>query len=266
MINTLVSQQHRWKVFSLYSHEEDDSPYFPIFDLTNMPMLTTLFLICGGNTKAFIDAGQSPKLKRVRIEGGFELVASKALPLQLTLPSVLKLRLGCLEKSAIRSCLDFLEATPLLEEIHINFAGNASAPDTLRSENRLLLPRLRCLRLENYIGPELVLDNPSLKALELIESRHGQPLVSFFQRSSPLLTFLHLGGAFIPEDTVIKILRLLPTLQEFRYERARVSARFFQELTITNNATGNTRIVYPALETLFFYATGFCFWRIGGRA
>ncbi|OCB91530.1 hypothetical protein A7U60_g1207 [Sanghuangporus baumii] len=183
MINTLVSQQHRWRVFSLYWHEEDDSPYFPILDLTNMPMLTTLFLICGGDTKAFIGVGQSSKLKRVRIEGDFELVASKALLLQLTLPSVLKLRLGCLEKSAIRSCLDFLEATPLLEEIHINFAGNASAPDTLRSENRLLLPRLRYLRMENYTGPELVLDNvtlPSLKALEIIESRHGQPLVSFF--------------------------------------------------------------------------------------
>ncbi|KAL5483528.1 hypothetical protein ACEPAI_8760 [Sanghuangporus weigelae] len=228
MLNTLVSQQHRWEEAFLVWRGREYGPS-PILDMRNMPMLTTMDLTCGGETKAFIDIGQSPKLKRVSIWGDVEL-------------------------TAVRSCLAFLEATPFLEEIHINFEGDASAPDTLRSEKRVLTSRLQYLRLESYYtGPELVLDNvtlPSLKALELMSSRAGQPLLDFFHGSSPPLTFLHLDCADMREDTVIEILRLLPTLREFRYFEASVSARFFQELTITDSATGGAQIVCPALETL----------------
>ncbi|KAL5521063.1 hypothetical protein ACEPAG_8985 [Sanghuangporus baumii] len=141
-----------------------------------------------------------------------------------------------------------MEAAPFLEELHIIFHGPDKIPTSPRSEHEspVLVPVLRRLRLTgDRRSSESILDNvilPSLNALVM----WCEPRVNFFKCSLPPLTFLVIHYKATHEDTILEIIRLLPTLKDFRCIFAPVSARFFRELTVADYRD----LVCPALETL----------------
>ncbi|KAL5483508.1 hypothetical protein ACEPAI_8740 [Sanghuangporus weigelae] len=212
-----------------------------------MPALTYMYLLFHP-IHASIDVGKSPKLKWVDLEGNFDILATQEPACSLTFPSKLTFK-GARPDESIRSCLNFLSAAPFLKELHIDFSDSAAPTPT--SLDNFVVHGLRRLKCSSLIGMKKFFDNltlPSLEALEYVSGFEGEVLVDFFRRSSPPLTFLDIDHKNTKEDAVIEILRLIPTLKDFRYIHASVSSRFFQELQIA--PTRNEQIVCPVLETL----------------
>ncbi|KAL5499189.1 SEC23 [Sanghuangporus vaninii] len=223
-----------------------------------MPLLTSLSLDFSP-LRITIDLGQSPQLRRVNFRGDFDLLPIQG-PLQLlTLPSKLNFAGECLKKSAIVSCLNFLEAAIFLEELIIYFNGISSPPTSPSNDGCQFVSGLRRLKLNNYARG--ILDNVTLPSLEvfsfgsiivsgedrseIIFSDDGFDfLVDFFRRSRPPLTYLSLVGASAHADIIIPILRMLPTLRHLELHNAYPSARLYDELTITSHT------VCPAIESL----------------
>ncbi|KAL5483547.1 hypothetical protein ACEPAI_8779 [Sanghuangporus weigelae] len=255
MIKALVSQQHRWGNINIDWYP---SPYVdeaPDLCLANMPMLTSLSLSVTRHSRFSIDFSKSSRLRAVKLHGDFDLSPCDESLRLLRSPSTLTFLRACLRDGAIRSCLNFMEAAPFLEELHITFHGPVELPTSLQSEHEspVLVPALRRLILSGDCrSPESLLDYvilPSLNALML----WGEALVNFFKRSLPPLTFLVINYEITREDTVLEILRLLPTLKDFRYLFASVSTLLFRELTVADHRD----LVCPALETLYLQSTVF---------
>ncbi|OCB91225.1 hypothetical protein A7U60_g1512 [Sanghuangporus baumii] len=267
MIKTLVAQQHRWRSIEiLWSPPREYVGNALELYLTNMPKLTSLDLEIAQPMCFSIDFSKSLQLRVVRLSGDIELEScDETLPL-LRSPSTLTFQRGsltfkraCLRNGAICSYLNFMEAAPFLEELHIIFDGyvELSYP-VLRSkhENPVLVPGLRRLSITHNYNPifirhqHLFLDYvtlPSLDALQFSSEFRDDALVNFVKRSLPPLTYLAIDCVDVREDAVIESLRLLPTLTEFRYLCQFVSARFLRELTVADH----TNLICPALETLY---------------
>ncbi|KAL5532321.1 hypothetical protein ACEPAF_5891 [Sanghuangporus sanghuang] len=248
IIKALLSRQHQWKdarcVWSRVWSSEDA----PVLRLNNMPALTCLYLRFKLPIHASIYVGKSPKLKWVDLEGNFDILAAQEPAHSLTFPSKLTFR-GINPNESISSCLNFLSAAPFLKELHIDLSDSAAPMPT--SLDNFIVHGLRQLKCSSLISMRQFFDNltlPSLESLEYVSGFEGEILVSFLRRSSPPLTFLDIDHKNTKEDAVIEILRLIPTLKDFRYIHASVSSRFFRELQIA--PTRNARIVCPVLETL----------------
>ncbi|KAL5522546.1 hypothetical protein ACEPAG_8562 [Sanghuangporus baumii] len=249
--NQLVSQQHRWRDVRFSWHKICFSGDNHEFRLTNMPMVTSLALAFGSPLHITIDFGQSPQLRSVNIKGDFDVLPVQE-PLQLlTLPSKLFFEGMCLEKSAIVSCLNFLKAAISLEELDIYFRGIflLSSPLSISPSNgnSQIVTGLRRLKLNCAYG---ILDNVTLPSLEVFDfgsiffEQGSEVLVDFFRRSRPPLTYLSLAGVSAREDTIISILRMLPTLRHLKLHDPNVSARLYDELIVASQT------ICPAIESL----------------
>ncbi|KAL5505003.1 hypothetical protein ACEPAH_7666 [Sanghuangporus vaninii] len=258
MTKALVSQQHRWENIKIIW-----SPNLPGDDalhlyLTNMPKLTSLNLEMTQPTYFSIDFGQSSRLRAVRLSGDFDLKPCDETHRLLRSSSTLTFQVVYLKDDTVCSCLNFMEAAPFLDELHIIFDGYIESSISVRSEreNPVLVPGLRRLSITHGSGPHystrqvMILDFvtlPSLNALEFSSEFRGETLVNFLKRSLPPLTYLAIDCLRVQEDALIESLRLLPTLTEFRYLCTLISARLFHELTVADR----TNLICPALETLY---------------
>ncbi|KAL5483529.1 hypothetical protein ACEPAI_8761 [Sanghuangporus weigelae] len=229
IIKALVSQQHRWHNINIFWFPTLLVDGVPDLHLANMPKLTSLSLAVAQQLRVSIDFSKSLRLRAVELCGNFDLSSCDETLRLLRSPSTLTFQRVYLMDGVIRSCLN-LKAAPFLEELHINFNKRVKPPIPLRSqhESPVLVPGLRCLILMHdrcYRSSESILDNvilPSLNALVL----WGEPLVNFFKRSLPPLTFLAVHSEITRDDTVLEILRLLPILKDFRYIFTSVTTLF----------------------------------------
>ena len=143
---------------------------------------------------------------------------------------------------------------PALEQIHITFHQYDSSRHLAAGfETGIILPSLRKMEFRGYAESELVLDSvtlPSLEVLKLKAPGQGMPLVNFFERSAPPLRILGIQCVDTSEETVIEVLRLLPTLQEFWFHFASISSRFFRELTAGVARNSRQPVICPALVYL----------------
>lgn len=255
IVDLLIPQQYRWENVS-FGWGKKFLPDVPEIRLTNMPRLTTfvLNLPVVDYMRVSIDFAQSTELRRVNISGDFDLLPV-AKPLDfLTLPSTLNFRsvTGISEERFISSCLNFLEAAPLLEELVVLLHKKTHSATSPLSRKRQIVRGLQRLKL-NYANG--ILDNIALPSLEAL---HYEPkfrydisaelFVTFLNHSRPPLSYLCLGpldgGS---EEKLLFILRLLPTLKHLSLSHWSVSSRFYRELTL-----GRKVVHCPNLETVRF--------------
>ncbi|KAL5521093.1 hypothetical protein ACEPAG_9015 [Sanghuangporus baumii] len=222
IIKALLLRQHQWKdarcVWSKVWPPEDA----PVLLLNDMPALTYLYLLFKPPIHASIDVGKSLKLRWIYLEGNFDILATQEPACSLTFPSKLTFK-GARPDESIPSCLNFLSAAPFLEELHIDLSDSTAPTPT--SLDNFVVHGLRLLKCNSLISMKKFFDNltlPSLEALEYASGFEGEILVDFLRRSSPPLTFLDIDHKNTKEDAVIEILRLIPTLKDFRYIHASV--------------------------------------------
>ncbi|KAL5522550.1 hypothetical protein ACEPAG_8566 [Sanghuangporus baumii] len=245
IVNQLVSQQHRWRDvqfgwFNICLSEDNHE-----FHLTNMPLLTSMSLDIGYPLHTTIDFGHSSQLTAVNIRGDFDLLPIQR-PLQLlTLPCKLTFTGECLKRNAIVSCLNFLKAAILLEELTIYFDKVPYLPTSPSNDNCQFAVGPRCLKLNYARG---ILDNVNIPSLEVLSCDSypkvkdgSEVFVDFFRRSRPPLTYLSLKRDSGHEDIAIPILQMLPTLIHLELFDVYVSTRFYRKLTITDRVVCSRR-------------------------
>ena len=241
VILALAQQQHRWVEARLYwENGTERKRITELFLAKNMPMLRTLYLWTLETTTIYIDTHKCPKLERIDVSGGIVLWTGgepeTSQLLQCTLSGSLTFFDIRSIRTTARSCLDFLQIAPFLEKLRITFRSynaNHRSDGPAAPASPVVHPKLRCLQLVSGLGlllGQIVL--PSLTALDLEGSMKDVTLINFFQRSTPPLTFLRIDCYDNSENTIIDVLRLLPTLREFYLLHVRITARFFQELTV----------------------------------
>ena len=260
----LLSQQHRWADVEFCWPGEvwaDALENYPDrnFDMTNMPVLNSLFVYCKFPLHFKIDLSQSARLRKLTLSGDFDLVGKKdALPL-LTSKANLCFSRGKSANDAAHSCLNFLEAACSLEELHVRFEWGPRkskfAPGT--SKRMVTAPRLRKLMVDSDIGESRTfLDSvtlPSLKVLQYSTFWSDEPILPFIKRSLPPLTFLSLSSVerVLEEEPIIEALRLLPTLEDLRLLHTSISTRFFRALMVDSTEEGKAKTLCPKLHTLY---------------
>ncbi|KAL5483507.1 hypothetical protein ACEPAI_8739 [Sanghuangporus weigelae] len=249
IIKKLIQHQHQWddvRFFWTGVPFPDDTP---AIHLVNMPALTSLRLCItySDMVHTSIDFRRSSKLKKVIIEADFffDMLPAEEPIRSLTLPSRLHFR----DKSqdVIRSCLNFLSAAPFLKHVTIDYSGPDTSTPT--SSDAFIVHGLR--RLSSYCPTRQLFDKlilPYLEALQYLAARGCEPSVNFFIRSSPPLVHLDISVEGMQEDSLIEILRLVPTLRDLRYNYAAVSSRLFRELQVA--PMKDDRIICPVLEIL----------------
>ncbi|KAL5521132.1 hypothetical protein ACEPAG_9054 [Sanghuangporus baumii] len=258
MIKTLLSQQHRWKDVNFTWFNVNFSNEFPGLDVTNMPMLTSLFFYVL-SMHATISLAQSSRLRSLDVRGSFDLsVVGEPLGILNRCEFTFLSAFGFTGDRAVRISLDVLKNAPFLTRFVAYFSPHMALSNRLDDHSRLLLRSLRTLKLEHGEAPAAIVDNVTLPSLEAFyygsRVREGI-LFNFFQRSRPPLTFLAVGGPCAGEDEIFGILRLLPCLKTLRYSNTIVSKRFFNELAVGIGEIGEDtssveRATCPKLEIL----------------
>ncbi|KAL5483470.1 hypothetical protein ACEPAI_8701 [Sanghuangporus weigelae] len=229
MIKTLLSQQYRWKDVNFTWFNEKNFDEFPGLDVTNMPMLTSLFFYVL-SMHATISLAQSSRLKRLDVRGSFDLsIAGEPLCMLNRCEFTFLSAFGFTGDRAVRISLNVLKNAPFLTRFVAYFSPQMALSNRLDDHPRLLLRSLRALKLEHGEAPAAIVDNVTLPG--------RRPLRS--------------AG----EDEIFEILRLLPYLKTLRYSNTIVSKRFFRELAmgigeIGENTSSVERATCPNLEIL----------------
>lgn len=256
IVTILIKEHHRWGNVNLdcrweYAFPEDLGPFY----FTDMPMLKSLRLWLAHQPRFTLDLGRSSQLKEVKLHGNFSIIASESPLRHLKEPSRLSFRDDYNPEDTVRSCQNFLSITPFLEELHLNFDYGLQLLSPL-DNNPPAYRGLRRLKLFPYQGAEVFIDNVTLPSLEALhfpcDGRDGgQKLLNFLERSLPPLIYLSIHEGCAHEENLIPCLRLLPTLEHLYVTSPPASTRFFRELTIRDNESGN--ITCPLLEALHMY-------------
>ncbi|EJD04765.1 uncharacterized protein FOMMEDRAFT_153855 [Fomitiporia mediterranea MF3/22] len=221
-----------------------------------MPMLTALRfhlkLSDGAKKAGSINLAQSSKLEYLYLNGPF-LLEFGDKPVHLA--RSVDLDLGGF--SLVQQCLTFLEVAPNLKKLQIVLKVNRPT----NNENRSVISRnLQTLSLRDT-APVLLIDKLALPALKVLKyfGSEGGSLLTFVERSLPPLTRLEICGSCAGEETIMRVLPLLPMLQALSLSLRIVSARLFELLSIrtgadTSNYTRDipNQIVCPKLGWLFF--------------
>lgn len=255
---TLVKQHYRWEdiVFD-WAWKDGHSPSgVGTSSIVGMPMLTSLRMSYGRQSRITFDFGQSPRLRTVNIRGNFSVSACEGTLQCLKEFSTLVFRDGGGATDTVRSCQNFLASAPYLDELHLDFGEGLSRLTSPLEDNRPVYPGLRHLMLFSEKGlAEDFLDNVTLPSLHSLyycsdSPQGGQKLLQFIERSLPPLTYLAVDAPFVSQDTVIPCLRLLPSLEQLELAGTFVSARFLRRLSVPATPTDT---ICPGIKALSVY-------------
>ncbi|KAL5483488.1 hypothetical protein ACEPAI_8720 [Sanghuangporus weigelae] len=260
IIKTLLSEQRRWKDVEF---DWGGVKISQVLKMTNMPMLTSLSILTDPPPSVEIRLARSPRLRRLRVDGDFDLEVGDEVPSLLLEAISISPGPGVWLIESIDYCLSLLRRTPFLRELDAIFIFPSFIPRN--NGHPILLQELRAMNTVVFDASMAffdILTLPSLKALRYTQrglAHTGDMLLSLVQRSRPPLTWLSLGEHTVDPDQLVSVLRLLPSLRHLRCNRVPVSRSVFLLLSIVSNsseANAGDRIICPLLETLHLQTSG----------
>ncbi|KAL5521909.1 hypothetical protein ACEPAF_1763 [Sanghuangporus sanghuang] len=261
VIVTFLKEQRRWKDVVLVWEGHCRSNDLPGIDAAEMPLLSSLSLTYETDNPyedplALINISRSSGLKKLRLRGQFALEYGGE-PLY-ALEEISEVHFWYPYSWTVSQARNLLKISPNLKAFVIRtYTPDRDAP-RLANENTRLVHGLQSLFVGYRYDSEHFMDQVTLPCLDSLHYNGSLPLdggrsmrlLKFFERSLPALTLLEINVVGLVDESLISILRLLPTLLHLRIEDMNLSPQVFQELTVTSHS--GVALVCPKLQSFYY--------------